>query len=151
MAVLWRGVVGDSAAAALRAFLPEAAYRQLKAVANPDADWRDRLLHGFALDLHAAHVLLGPEAAQARLVGVSVPAQWAWIAPGGCYNRVGYWHAPGARLRYVVDGRLRSFGIYSLISWRGEWYVVHLGLWNRPGTVIDPADGPGRFGPPGGC
>ena len=31
-----------------------------------------------------------------------------------------------ARYRYEVDGKERSFEVKSLISWRGEWYVVHL-------------------------
>jgi hypothetical protein len=151
MAALWRGVVRDSTAAALPAFFPVEAYRQVKDEANPAADWRDRLVHGLSLDLHAVHVLLGADAGRARLVGVSVPRQWAWIPPGGCYNRVGYWHAPGSRLLYRVGGRLRSVGVYSLISWRGEWYVVHLGVWDRPGVAVEPADGAGTFGPPGGC
>ena len=47
-----------------------------------------------------------------------------------------------------------SIGIASLISWRGRWYVVHLGAVLRSGQagVVDqPADGPGTPGPPGGC
>ncbi len=104
----------------------------------------------FAADVHAAHRLLA-EGGAATLRYVSVPREWAWIAPGGCYNRVGYWHAPGSRLVYRQGGRIRSFGIYSLISWRGQWYVVHLGLWDRPGTVLDPSSGMGTYGPPGGC
>ena len=46
-----------------------------------------------------------------------------------------------------------SFGIASLISWRGVWYVVHLGAISRTsvtGVVDDPTIGPGTFGPPGG-
>jgi len=33
----------------------------------------------------------------------------------------------GANLRYTTpDGQGGSFPIASLISWRGQWYVVHL-------------------------
>jgi hypothetical protein len=49
---------------------------------------------------------------------------------------------------------VRSFGVASLISWRGLWYVVHLGPNPRPsdvGTVDQPAIGPGSPGPGGGC
>lgn len=151
MAALWRGIVRDSPAAALPAFFPRSAYLQVKAIADAAADYRDRLLGNFRLDLHAAHELLGPRAASARLVGVRVPHEWAWIEPGYCYNRIGYWHAPGSRLVYREGGRLLSFGIFSLISWRGEWYVVHLGPYDRPGTVDSPSSGIGSYGPPGGC
>lgn len=151
MAALWRGIVDDSPAAARPAFFPRLAYRQVKQIADADADYGDRLLANYAADIHAAHVLLGRTAASARLVGVRVPKQWTWIPPGYCYNRVGYWHAPGARLVYREGGRVRSFGIFSLISWRGEWYVVHLAVYDRPGTVDDPSAGAGVFGPPGGC
>ena len=151
MAALWRGIVHDSPAAARPAFFPRSAYLQVKQIANPAADFRDRLLAGFRADIHAAHALLGAGAAGARLVSVRVPTEWAWIEPGDCYNRIGYWHAPGSRLVYREHGRIRSFGLYSLISWRGQWYVVHLSEYDEPGTVYEPAGGVGAFGPPGGC
>ncbi len=150
MEALWRGILADSTAAAAPSFFPRSAYLQVKALANPGADYRSRLLGNFAADLRAAHRLVaagGP----ATFLRVAVPHEWAWIAPGACYNRVGYWHAPGSRLVYRQGGRVRSFGIYSLISWRGVWYVVHLGTWNEPGSVVAPSAGVGAFGPPGGC
>jgi hypothetical protein len=146
--VLWRGVSTGSFAAAQPAFFPRAAYLQVKRVGNPGADYRQRLLGAYRLDIAAVHRLLG---SGARLLYVSVPRQWSWIGPGACFNKVGYWHAPGARVVYRQAGRIRSFGIYSLISWRGEWYVVHLGPYNQPGTVDTPAAGVGAYGPPGGC
>jgi hypothetical protein len=30
-------------------------------------------------------------------------------------------------MQYELDGQTGSFPVTSLISWRGEWYVVHLG------------------------
>lgn len=151
MAALWRGITTDSPAAAMPAFFPRSAYVQAKAVADPAADYRQRLLSAYRADIRAAHTLLGVGAARARLLYVSVPREWAWIGPGACYNRVGYWHAPGTRLVYREQGRVRSFGIYSLISWRGQWYVVHLARYDEPGTVYDPAAGVGAYGPRGGC
>ena len=89
------------------------------------------------------------------LVRIVVPASYElWVPPGACYNSIGYWHAPGARVVYRESGRERSFGIASLISWRGVWYVVHLGAVSRTvvtGIVDEPAAGPGIPGPPGGC
>ena len=43
---------------------------------------------------------------------------------------------------YQVEGHDASIGVFSLISWRGEWYVVHLGPSIRPameGIVYDPS------------
>jgi hypothetical protein len=151
MDVLWRGIVTGSVSVAMPAFFPQAAYVQVKAVANPVADYRDRLLAAFMADIRAAHQFLGRHARGARLLGVFVPPEWQWIDPGYCFNRIGYWHAPGSRLVYDDAGRVRSFSIFSLISWRGEWYVVHLARFDRPGTVLDPANGRGSYGPPGGC
>jgi hypothetical protein len=151
MAALWRGIVRDVPSAARSAFFPRSAYLQVKAIPAANSDFRQRLLRNFDLDIHAAHSLLGRGVRTARLVGVRVPREWAWIQPGYCYNHIGYWHAPGSRLIYTQGGALRSLGIYSLISWRGQWYVVHLGPWNRPGTVDTPAAGAGTPDPPGGC
>ena len=103
----------------------------------------------------AAHELLGPGNADATLVQVDVPAtQATWIRPGSCANRVGYWHVAGSRVVYRTGSAVRSFGIKSLISWRGTWYVVHLGAvvhHSADGVVDSPASGVGTPGPPGGC
>jgi len=155
MTDLWTAVVTGQPETAAQAFFPLSAYKQVKAIADPAADWNARLFGDFRLDVGAAHRLLGPGADRARLVRVIVPsADAAWINPGVCYNAVGYWHVGGARLVYQQDGQLRSIGIASLISWRGQWYVVHFGAVLRAaaaGIVDQPAAGPGVPGPPGGC
>lgn len=151
---LWLAVTTGRPSLARPAFFPEAAYKQVKAIYDPAADWRSRLWLDFALDVRAAHRLLGHGAHAARLVRVIVPsAQAAWIGPGACYNKAGYWHVAGPRVVYRLHGQVRSFGIASLISWRGVWYVVHFGGVVRPavGMVDSPSSGPGTPGPPGGC
>ncbi len=155
MTDLWAAVVTGKKQFALSAFFPLVAYEQVKAIADPAADWQNRLVGEFNLDVAAAHELLGRHARHATLLRVIVPeAQASWIDPGVCYNGVGYWHVAGARLVYRVGGQQRSIGIASLISWRGRWYVVHFGavLRTTSGGVVDqPALGPGTPGPPGGC
>ena len=152
MTDLWLAVTTGNPRFARPAFFPEAAYGQLKAIPYPEADWQDRLWYDFALDVGAAHGLVGRGA---RLVRVIVPAsEAAWVYPDACYNSIGYWHVGGARVVYTEHGQERSFGIASLISWRGVWYVVHFGEVLRPvvtGVVDQPAVGPGIPGPPGGC
>jgi hypothetical protein len=147
MADLWAGVVSGSARRALPAFFPRRAYMQLKAIGNASADWEGRLVRDFALDVGAAHRLLGAGAASATLLGVDVHESYAhWVPPGVCYNALGYYEVPNARVVYRQAGRTRSFGIASMISWRGEWYVVHMGavLRSSEGGVVDqPESGPG--------
>jgi hypothetical protein len=152
MADLWLAVTTGNPRFGQPAFFPEAAYRQVKAIPYPDSDWQYRLWYDFTLDVRAAHRLVGRNA---QLVRIVVPASYeAWVSTGACYNSIGYWHAPGARVVYRAYGKERSFGIASLISWRGVWYVVHLGAVSRTvvtGIVDQPAVGPGIPGPPGGC
>jgi hypothetical protein len=147
MSALWAGVVTDSSRRALPAFFPEAAYVQLKAIASASSDWTDRLFYDYGLDIASAHALLGPDPAAARLIGVEVPESFGhWIDPGVCFNRIGYYEMPNARVVYREDGQVRSFGIASMISWRGVWYVVHLGAILRAsdsGTVDDASVGAG--------
>ena len=148
----WLAVTTGNPGYAKPAFFPEKAYQQVKAISDPSYDWQHRLWDEFALDVAAVRPLVGRNA---RLVRVVVPMQYAiWVPPGACYNSIGYWHVPGARVVYEQGGVTRSFGITSLISWRGDWYLVHLGAYSRNapvGIVDDAQSGPGVPGPPGGC
>jgi hypothetical protein len=152
---LWLAVRTGKASLGRPAFFPVGAYKQVKAIADPAADWRTRLWDDYVADVHAAHALLGQDASSARLLRVVLlpAADDTWIGPGACYNSVGYWHLANSRVVYRLAGQVRSFGIASLISWRGVWYVVHLGGVVRPavGMVDLPATGPGTPGPQGGC
>lgn len=152
MADLWLAVTTGNPRFARPGFFPLAAYKQVKAIPYPVPDWQNRLWSDFVLDVRAAHRLVG---SGARLDRVVVPEKYAaWVYPGACANKIGYWHVPGARVVYRAHGQERSFGIASLISWRGVWYVVHLGAVQRTvmtGVVYQPAVGPGVPGPPGGC
>jgi hypothetical protein len=152
IADMWLAVTTGNPRFALPGFFPVAAYQQVKAEPYPAADWQYRLWYDFVLDVRAAHRVLGPGARLDRVIAPNADA--AWVYPGACYNNVGYWHLPGARVVYREHGQERSFGIASLISWRGVWYVVHLGAVQRTvatGIVDQPAAGPGVPGPPGGC
>ena len=138
---LWQAIVQDKPELARPFFFPLSAYRQVKAIWNPAEDYQDRLVAWYGLDIRAAHDHLG-SAAGARFVGVDVPVGDAeWIEPGAEYNKGSYYRVYGTRLNYQVDGHDASIGVFSLISWRGEWYVVHLGPSIRSameGIVYDP-------------
>jgi hypothetical protein len=156
---LWRGIQVDSVHVALPAFFPEGAYVQVKAEGDPEADWSARLVVEYGLDITAAHALLGPDPLGARLLRVQVVESDAhYVPPGVCDNRLGYDELPNARIVYREAGPptgVHSFGIASLISWRGVWYVVHLGAVLRPstggGVVDDPSVGAGTSAPSSTC
>jgi hypothetical protein len=133
MRTLWAAIVaGDTAAGS--SFFPLGAYLQVKAITNPAADYRNRLIGLYDLDIRALHRRVGPGA---TLLGVDVPDRSAtWVTPGQEDNKGSYWRVYQTRVRYrTAAGKEGSFGIFSLISWRGQWYVVHLGPISRtPGT-----------------
>ena len=125
MQLLWDAVVSGDVPAALPAFFPEAAYLQVKAIANPDADWHQRLVRLYDGDIAALHARLSGR--PAALVSVAVPdAAATWVLPGAEYNKGSYWRVYGTVVHYTVGGQAASFPVQSLISWRGQWYVVHL-------------------------
>lgn len=146
-ASLWAGVVSGSGGPAAAAFFPRSAYLRLKSLANSGADYDGRLVADYDMDLVAAHALLGSDPRTAVLVRVDVPLNYAhWVPPGTCANRLGYYEVPNSRVVYRQAGSVRSFGIASMISWEGQWYVVHLGavLRSRQAGVVDaPSAGPG--------
>jgi hypothetical protein len=104
------------------------AYAQVKDVQKPERDYRFRLMAHFERDVREYRKALGRDAEHAELLGVDVPeARVEWMRPGKEGNRLGYFRVLRSKLRFrLPDGKERSFELTSLISWRGEWYVVHL-------------------------
>lgn len=124
---LWQGITSDDPEKAMPAFFPVTAYEQVKGIVNPASDWRRRLVAAYKRDIHALHKRLGDRANDAKLVRAEVPQDRArWVEPNEESNKLGYYRVYGTRLVYELDGKERSFEVTSLISWRGEWYVVHL-------------------------
>jgi hypothetical protein len=124
---LWEAIAVDDPDRAMPFFFPLGAYQQVKDIGDPASDWKRRLVAAYKRDIHALHARLGVDAPHATLVGLDLPdARARWVDPGEEYNKIGYYRVFGSKLRYEVDGQARSFDVKSLISWRGEWYVVHL-------------------------
>ncbi len=124
---LVNAVVTGNPQLALPAFFPLSAYLQIKAISDPAEDYQDRLIADYEQDIMTLHQELGLSAPSGQLVSVDVPTGDAeWILPGVEYNSGSYWRVYGTEVTYSVDGQTESFPIASLISWRGEWYVVHL-------------------------
>jgi hypothetical protein len=127
VAALWQAIVDDDPDRAMPFFFPLGAYQQVKAIAEPERDWKRRLVAAYARDIHALHASLGSSAQRAAFARIEVPeARARWVEPGEEYNKIGYYRVFGTKLVYTVDQKERTIDVTSLISWRGEWYVVHL-------------------------
>lgn len=123
-----RAIISGDVEPALPAFFPLVAYQQVKDVAKPERDYKFRLLANFKRDLLEYHHALGAAAAETKFEGITVSEKDAkWMAPGSEGNKLGYFRVLRSRLRFTLPtGRTRELELTSLISWRGEWYVVHL-------------------------
>ncbi len=125
--LLWQAIVDDKPDLAASFFFPKDAYIHVKAAKNPEGDWRWRLWKNFERDVHALHKTQGQALARGTFKGLRIPPKKPhWAAPGNEYNRLGYWRVYGSHLIYELRGRERFVPISSLISWKSEWYVVHL-------------------------
>lgn len=127
MKVLANAIITNNPASALSTFFPLEAYKQTKAISNPTSDWNSRLIKAFDEDIASANKMLGPNAATATFTGVTVPDAAQWIKPGQEYNKGPYWRVLNSKMNFTIDGKNVSVPLTSMISWRGEWYVVHLG------------------------
>ena len=121
-------IISGDAEPALASFFPLVAYAQVKDVAKPERDYKFRLLANFKRDVLEYHHALGAAAAEAKFSGVTVSERdTKWMAPGSEGNKLGYFRVLRSHLHFTLPaGRSRDFELTSLISWRGEWYVVHL-------------------------
>lgn len=127
MKVLANAIITNTPDTAVSAFFPVSAYKQTKKNTDPAADWKNRLIANFKVDVAAGNKKLGANAKNAVFTGVAVPATAVWVKPGEEYNVGPYWRVFKAQMNFTVDGKNVQISIESMISWRGQWYVVHLG------------------------
>lgn len=125
---LWQAIVQDNPELAMPFFFPKNAYLQVKAISDPATDYQQRLIANYEQDIHTLHGQLGDGAGNAQFVGIDVPdSQAVLVQPGEESNQLSYWRVYGSTLNYSANGTTNGFPVTSLISWRGDWYVVHLG------------------------
>jgi hypothetical protein len=123
---LVEAVATGDPAVARPAFFPLGAYVQVKGISDPVHDYDTRLIPDFAQDIMALHHQLDPGGLAARYESVYVPDSAVWVRPGVEYNKGSYWRVYDSTVHLTVAGRFESFTVVSMISWRGQWYVVHL-------------------------
>lgn len=128
MQLLAEAILAGDGERARSTFFPLLAYAQVKDVQKPERDYRFRLLAHFDRDVREYRKALGKDAERATFLGVEVPEDRAqWMKPGKEGNRIGYYRVLRSKLRFrLPSGAERAFELTSMISWRGEWYVVHL-------------------------
>lgn len=124
---LYQAIRDDAPDVALPFFFPVDAYKQVKDVTFPERDWKHRLVAEFVRDIHEIHRLNAKSLDGSTFAGLEIPdARARWVEPGEEYNKIGYFRVFGSKLKWEKDGRTRSTEVKSLISWRGQWYAVHL-------------------------
>ncbi len=126
--LLCRALVSNNSEQAKAAFFPVIAYQQVKAVAKPERDWKFRLLANFARDIAKYHRRVTQHDPARARCELSIPLdQSRFMKPGSEGNRLAYHRVLRAKLLVKEPGRPDvPFVVTSLISWRGEWYIVHL-------------------------
>lgn len=127
MRALADAIVTDDPTKGLTSFFPVSAYKQVKKNTDPAGDWNNRLIAQFKVDVHDMHTRLGANASAAKFMSVEVPNSATWVKPGEEYNLLPYWRVYNTNLKFDVNGTTKSIPVASMISWRGQWYVVHLG------------------------
>jgi hypothetical protein len=153
---LFRAIQEDEPAVALPFFFPKEAYEQVKAIPNPAADWQRRLVAAFERDIHTLHakvspsdVFLGVEIPAERARWVEVDEEGNRLGYYRVYGtKIAFGPAPGEGGRARLDDEKpalspgpgtsanpgtgtqkperKTLEVKSMISWRGEWYAVHL-------------------------
>ena len=127
MKTLANAIINNTPDSAISTFFPVSAYKQTKKNTDPAADWKNRLIANFKVDVADANKKLGANAKNAVFTGVTVPNTAVWVKPGEEYNVGPYWRVFKTQMNFTVDGKNVQIPIESMISWHGQWYVVHLG------------------------
>ena len=109
-------------------FFPLAAYLQTKSGGGNDQDWHFRLLSNFDRDVRLLHQRLDPTGGHLVFVRAGTTQPSAWITPGMEENKGPYWRTLSTTItyRFTPSGPLRVQTVLCCISWRGQWYPIHL-------------------------
>ena len=123
---LLRGILADDPELAATAYLPRAAFAQIKGVTNPDTIY-NRLMREFHADVHALHAEVP---ADARFERLELSRRRSWVVVREEANRLPYWSARRNQLTYSTEGNgqrvERALEVRTLITWDDAWYITHL-------------------------
>jgi len=131
MRALLAAVASGDPAPGIAAFFPEGAYVQTKAGYGNQQDWHYRLIAHYSSDIAALHASLDPSGAPMKLLGYAIDDGAAvWVAPGVEGNKGPYWRVYNSTVAYGIGASRGYLNVTTMISWRGQWYVVHLTGYN---------------------
>ena len=127
-ALLFQAIVDDTKESADAAFFPVLAYEQVKAIAKPARDHKFRLLAAYHRSIHEYHEKVAKLPQPLQFLDVEPgPSPIRWMEPNTEGNKLGYHRILRTKLKFAdAKGVVHRLEVTSLISWRGEWYVVHL-------------------------
>lgn len=114
----------DDPALAEDFFLPQAAFRLIKGISDPDALWA-RIHRMYEDDIHELHASLG-DLTGAELVRLQFTGRRGWVRVREETNRLPYWAQRHSWLVYRVGGEERRFEVRTMIAWDDRWYITHL-------------------------
>lgn len=114
----------DDPALAEDFFLPQAAFRLIKGISDPDALWT-RIHRMYEDDIHELHASLG-DLTGAELVRLQFTGRRGWVRVREETNRLPYWAQRHSWLVYRVGGEERRFEVRTMIAWDDRWYITHL-------------------------
>jgi hypothetical protein len=125
---VFRAIVADDPEIARSFFFPIEAYDKVKAIDKPKVDWEKRLWKNFVRDVHGYHAKLGEDPERAELLAFEPRTERKmWIKPHREGNRIPYWRMTRNHLKIRdARGKELKLELTALISWRGEWFIVHL-------------------------
>lgn len=127
VALLWEAIVKNEPDLAKSFFFPVEAYEQVKAIKEPAKDWKYRLYKHFKRDIQQYHQRLGKHRDEAKFLRLDVRRKPEWMKVGREGNLIGYYRVTRSLLYYEDhEGRELQLDLTSMISWRGQWFVVHL-------------------------
>ena len=128
MAAVLQAIRTGNGELAHASFFPLGAYLQTKSGGGNDTDWRFRLIANFDRDVRILHARLDPTGAPLLFAGASVTGAPSWIRPGLEQNKGSYWRTLGASISYRTSptGPILHQSVLCCISWRGQWYPIHL-------------------------
>ena len=128
MAAVLRAIQSGDPELSHPAFFPLNAYLQTKSGGGNDTDWHFRLIANWDRDVRILHGRLDPSGAPLLFVGATVNGPPTWITPGLEQNKGPYWRTLGAVISYRKQpgGPVLQQSVLCCISWRGQWYPIHL-------------------------
>lgn len=121
---LLQAIIHDEPERATSLFLPREAFREIKAVRNPDALY-DRLLRAYERDIHALHVS-HPNMTHATFVRVQLSRRRSYVLKGEEGNLLPYWAQRHNSLIYKLNNQEHTLELRVLIAWNNQWYITHL-------------------------